>query len=140
MNFRKVSQFITLTIIVTLITLVAGRLVLHAQEQKQSKFRHAPAGAKGVKVDLYDVSFDQKLSVEDFEKELKRVIEQYDAELADPAEFGPDTKTKISDLRWAALRVPEVRAKQIAEDSAVIEVTQEYEIPVHFNQKSQHEM
>src|SRR5262245_54095939 len=89
------------------------------QEPKQTKFKPAPAGAKGVREGIYGVVLDQKLSEEDFEKELERIMIQYGAELADPALFGPpqdEIKTKIFALRWAVLRVPEARAKQIAEE------------------------
>lgn len=115
------------------LTLISFALVIQnasaQQETKKPKFKPAPSGARGIRADLYEVLFDQKLSVEDFEEQLQRVIIQYGAELVDPDDIGPDTKTKISDLRYAVLRVPEVRAKQIAEDNAVVSVSQQYEIP-----------
>src|SRR5262245_8699010 len=119
------------------LALISFALFIHnasaQQEPKQTKFKPAPAGAKGVKEGIYEVSFDQKLSEEDFEKELERIKIQYGAELADPALFGPphdEIKTKIFALRLAVLRVPEARAKQIAEEDVVIEVAQVHDVEV----------
>lgn len=116
------------------LALISFALFVHnasaQQETKPPKFRSAPAGAKGVKADIYTVLFDQKLSEEDFERELERVMRVYDARLADSTELDSDVKAKIPDLRWAVLRVPEARAKQIAEDAAVVEVAQSYQIPL----------
>ncbi len=98
----------------------------HQQEPK-SKFKPTPEGAKGVRPDTYGVLFVDTLPLENFERELDRVLRQYSAALANPADFGPDAKVKIPDLRLAIVKVPEDRAKLIAADSMVAEVQQEYE-------------
>src|SRR5262245_22142453 len=126
MRFMKPPRLISSVIILALIVLIADHYTFHAQEKKEPKFKPAPIDAKGVKADWYGVLFDQELSVEDFEKELNRIMAQYGAELIDPSEVGNDSHTKIPDMRYALLRVPEARAKQIAEDKAVVSVSQEY--------------
>jgi hypothetical protein len=135
MKARKLSQLIIIGIA---IAFVASHRTFHAQEKKEPKFQLAPVDAKNIKTDLYEVVFNQQLSAEDFEKELERIIMQYGAELAAPelvtsesqSESQKDKpKTKIVDLRWAVLRVPEVRARQIAEDKVIISVTQVYDVP-----------
>src|SRR5262249_28550986 len=90
----------------------------------------APPGAKGVRPYNWGVSFDQSLSEEEFERELRRILKQYGVRLVDPAEYTPPLQTKIPELRYALLKVSKARARQIARRRAVIEVNQEYEIPV----------
>lgn len=122
------------------LALISFALFVHnasaQQETKPPKFKLAPAKANGVRADHWEVIFDPKLSLEEFESELERVMTQYDAKLlsAKSPVDKTDKLAKYPDIRCAFLQVPEARARQIAEDSAVVEVTQVYEPRVLFPQ------
>ena len=135
MKKSAIRRFTLLALVIacsySLLTMIVG-----AQQAPSPKFHPAPKNVTDVKHNIYTISFTEKVSEEDFERELQRILETYNAVLADPLEAGtdPNVKVKIPFLRLAALKVSEVRAKQIAEDDAIESVTQVY-TPVSLDDK-----
>jgi hypothetical protein len=117
------------------VALASFALLIHTTlaqlERKEPKFKPAPAGVKGIRADEWTISLDTKLTSEEFERELERILIQYDAKLltAEAAYGGSPTKmAKRFDTHSAQIQAPEVRARQIAEDEMVIEVAQIHEL------------
>jgi|SRR5262245_35975796 len=101
------------------------------QEPKEPKFKLAPPGAKGVRADEWTIGLNKKLTPEEFERELERILIQYDAKLltidvVTSENFGKPAKHL--DTYSAEIQAPEARARQIAEDEMVVYVVQDHEI------------
>jgi len=101
---------------------------VNAQQETQPKFRPAGPNAKNPRPDEWGVSFRQSLSTEECDREIDRILLQYDAELMHQAAPNEDKPARYPHFHAAYLRAPAERAKQIAEDEAVESVTQNQEM------------
>src|SRR5262245_39779003 len=105
--------------------------IVNAQQDKQQpeqrKFKLARPGAKNVHADEWMVTLDPKLTPDEFERELERILVQYDAKLM-PRDPVTNDLFKDPISCWAGIQVPEARARQIAEDEAIVEVFQVFEM------------
>jgi hypothetical protein len=126
-----VSAIFALSLIAVALQAALSSDVGAQQEPEDPKFRLAPPGVTGVRADEWTIGLDKKLTPEEFERELERILIQYDAKLLTIDEvtsksFGKPAKHL--DTYSAQIQAPEARARQIAEDEMVTYVNQEHDV------------
>jgi len=99
-----------------------------AQQETKPKFRPAGPNAINPRPDEWGVSFKKSLSTEECDREIDRILLQYDAKLLHQAAPNEDKQARFPHFHAAFIQAPAERAKQIAEDEAVESVTQNQEI------------
>jgi len=100
-----------------------------AQEPQTKKFRPAGPDAKNPRPDEWCVSFVESLSVEECDREIDRILSQYGIKLMtrgpdDPRPFRYPERGSI------AIHASEEQAKQISEDEAILQVTQNADLKI----------
>lgn len=103
------------------------------ERQHNNKFKPAPVSARGIKADQYAIEFKPQVAVEDFERELSRVLAGRNAEVLRD-QHKPEMELKFAEHRVAYVRLSEKDARAIADDAAVLEVRQLYGIPIFIPQ------
>jgi hypothetical protein len=97
-----------------------------AQEPQTKKFRPAGPDAKNPRPDEWIVSFVKSLSKEECDREIDRILSQYDVKLMN----GTDTSrpARYPDIWGMHIYASAEKAKQISEDEAILEVVQNAEV------------
>src|SRR5262249_14447575 len=101
-----------------------------AQQETKLKFRPAGPNAKNPRPDERGVYFKGSLSTEECNREIARILLQYDSKLLHRAAPNEDKPSRYPKEHVAYIQAPAERAKQIAEDEAVVSVTQVQAIPI----------
>src|SRR5262249_6396199 len=99
-----------------------------AQQETKPKFRPAGSNAINPRPDEWGVCFKESLSIEECDREIDRILLQYDAKLLHQAAPNEDKPSRYPKEHVAYIQAPAERAKQIGEDEAVESVTQVEEI------------
>ena len=111
---------------------IALNSTVSAQQETKLKFRPAGPNAKNPRPDEWGVYFKGSLSTEECDREIDRILLQYDVKLMHRHAPDDDKPARYPHFHGIYIKASAERAKQIAEDEAVESVTQNQEVRTSF--------